>query len=290
MRPPKYVPHGVGTALLALALFFAGCKREPPRTDYVARVGDQYLTEAEVNQSLEALNLHAGTSDARQQIIEHWVTNALLYREAQRRNLSSDPGVQELLREQERSVLISEITTRLYTDRVPPPSAAEIQRYYDSHRDQLRLREPFLRLRYLATRQPGVAQTVREELASLHEGIDADSVWSALATRYAHSPELSLELARAHHSEGQLFTHQPAVRSRLADLEVGAVAPVFRADSLYHVLQLVERTPPGTIPPLEWVRDQIRQRLTIRARKQMYTREVQRLRNEAQAQDALDIR
>ena len=290
MAQPLPIRFVVGGLLAVLLLAIAGCGEKPVRSDYVARVGDQYLTESEVSESLEALNLDGTGVQARQQIIEQWVSNALLYREAQRRDLASEPAVRDLLREQERSVLVGEITTRLYQQALPEPAETDIRDYYDQNRQQLRLREPFVRLRYLSTRQPGVAQTVRDELGALQDGPDADSIWTELVQQHASEPELSLQLADAHYPKSRLFGHRPAVRSQLAALEPGTVASVFRADSLYHVLQLVERTPAGTIPPLSWVEPQIRQRLTIRARKQMYTREVQRLRNEAQAQDALDIR
>jgi hypothetical protein len=56
------------------------------------------------------------------------------------------------------------------------------------------------------------------------------------------------------------------------------------------VLQLVKRAAPGTVPPLEWVEDEIHERLRIQSRKQMYARQVQRLRNEALAREALDVR
>jgi len=78
--------------------------------------------------------------------------------------------------------------------------------------------------------------------------------------------------------------------SILRGMSDGEVAPVTRADSLYHVVQLVRRVPAGTSPELSWVAPEIRRRLEMRARKQMVAREVQRLRNEAQARDALDIR
>jgi hypothetical protein len=68
------------------------------------------------------------------------------------------------------------------------------------------------------------------------------------------------------------------------------VTPVIETDGLAHLLQLVDRVPAGAIPELAWIEDQVRRQLTIDARKQMYERQVQRLRTEALSRDALVIR
>jgi len=64
---------------------------------------------------------------------------------------------------------------------------------------------------------------------------------------------------------------------------------VVTAYGRYHVLRLDRRIPEGTDPKLAGVPPQIRRRLRIRARKQMYAHEVERLRIKAQARGALDL-
>lgn len=269
-----------------------GCGRDAADGEYVARVGDQGLTQAEVTDALQSMGGALDSSVARQQIVEQWVTKALLYREAQRRNLSDDPSVQQRLREQERSVLVNALTNRLYDRFSPDISSAEIQSYYERHREQLRLRQPFLRIRHLATSNINTAREVRAELAELDDSPTSDSLWSVLVAQHATNPDEARQRAATYHPASRLFAQRPAVREQLDRLEPGETAPVIRSetDSLAHVLQLVDHAPEGTVPERAWVEDEIRRRLVIRARKQMVAREVQRLRNEARAQDALDIR
>jgi len=61
-------------------------------------------------------------------------------------------------------------------------------------------------------------------------------------------------------------------------------------DNRYHVVQLVERIPIGTTPAVSLLEDQLRARIAIENRKQLYARQVQRLRNEALAREELDVR
>lgn len=275
----------------ALLMALSGCSDDPAETEHVARVGDQVLTEADVSDALQSMETRLDSVHARQQIIEQWITDALLYREAQRRNLSGDPAVQRRLREQQQEVLINELTNRLYDSFSPEPSSAEIQRYYERHREQLRLRQPFVRIRYLTTTNINTAREVRTELAELDDSATADSLWAVLVSDHAAYPDEARQLAATYHPASSLFARQPAVQKQLADLDPGETAPVIRnaGDSLAHVLQLISRASAGTVPEQAWVEDEIRRRLVIRTRKQMYAREVQRLRNEARARGELDL-
>lgn len=270
----------------AAVLLLVGCESEEAPTDYVARVHDRYLTQNELDASLQNL---AGldTTEARRQIIEQWVTRTLLLQEALALNLENTPEVRKRLEEQKRAVLITALTNRIYDAAEVEPSPGDVRNYFASHRDQLRLREPYVRVRYLVTARRADAQRIRDQLA---EGA-SDSLWTTWARTSAMDPTQALELARRYMPVSRLFARLPQMRAALTDLGEGETAPVItRNDSLHHIIQVVERVPEGTPPELEWVEPEIRRRLMVRARKQMYAREVQRLRNEAKARNALDIR
>ncbi len=276
--------------VLALGVFWSGCGEPTPPEEYAARVGDAYLTESEVRQAITGSHPATDSTTARQQYIEQWVTNELLYREAERHDLANEPAVQQKLRAQERSVLINELTSRLFENMSAAPSPAQIATYYERNKEQLRLREPFARIRYLATTNINTARSVHEELVDLDDSASADSLWDVFIERYAADPAEARELAAHHYPVSNLFPRHPAVREALNELVPGETAPVVRSRGLAHVVQLVDRVAAGTVPELNWVEDTIRRRLQIRARKQMYEREVQRLRNEARADDQIEIR
>jgi hypothetical protein len=267
-----------------------GCDREVQDVDYAARVGDQYLTHAELNRMLSALRVGSDTVEARKQIIEQWVTRAVLYEEALRRNLDDEPAVQERIRRQQQSVLVNELTTQLHSGRGQASfSDADVQAYYDEHRRKLRLREPFVHVFFLTTRSLRRAQTVQSTLRASPKEQRADK-WARLVATYAQNTSEARELAARYHPQDRLFRTSSPLHRQLRRLRPGETAPIFEMDSLYHVLHLVDRADAGTIPEPAWVEAEIRRRLRLRARKQMYAREVERLRNEARARGALDVR
>lgn len=280
-------------ATFALVLFSAisltACEEEVPAPDFVARVGDRYLLRAELDRALRSIPVPQDSMEARQQIIEQWVTNELMYQEALRRGLRQDDEVQRLLAESERAVLVNALLADLYEENAVAPSTSEKQAYFESHKEQLRLRESFARVRYLKAANRMNAEAARRMLQQASPA-ERDSMWSIAINRYAADENLAAEISASYYPESRIFIDRPVLRESLASLLGGQLAPVIEADSAFHVLQLVERVPARTIPELSWIEEELVRRLVIQGRKQLYARQVQRLRNEALAREDLEIR
>jgi hypothetical protein len=272
-------------SLLAAGLL--GCESETKPKSYVARVGNHYLTQSEFDRKLDGMAPVPDSTQARQQIIEQWIRQTLLLREAERLNLEEDSEVQRQLKKRRKSTLVTAMTNRLYQNANIEPSDEEVRTYFERHQDKLALREPYVRVRHLATSSRDSARSARRQLRQKRDA-EIDSVWARLARTYARSPRRALELSDRFLPEGRLFAQLPYVQDELTALQEGQVAPVIRDNDQFHVLQLVRRIPEGTPPKLRWMEPEIRRRLRIRNRKQMYAREVQRLRNKAAANDLIE--
>ena len=272
--------------LLMCGVGLAGCQSDPAPDSYVARVGSHYLTEAELDRMLPGPLPGRDTSKARQQAIDQWVTRTLLYREAERLNLESTDEVQRELERQRRSILVAALRDRYEQETDVEPTPEEVRTYFERHKEQLRLREPYVRVQYLATSRPAAAQTVRQALG---DSSPADTTWTRLVAEYAADTTRARRLSQRVLPERQLDQQLPFLAERLDALTEGETAPVVEANGQYHVLRLDRRVSEGASPDLEWVAPQIRRRLRIRARKQMYATEVQRLRSRAQADGALEL-
>jgi hypothetical protein len=162
-----------------------------------------------------------------------------------------------------------------------------VRTYFERHRDQLALREPYVRIRHLATTNADSAAAVRRRLVDARR-VPVDSLWRNLIRKHAAVPRRAERISERFMPEGRLFTQLPYVQDELATLREGEVAPVIEDNDLFHVLQLVRRLPAGTDPELSWLKPEIQRRLKIRTRKQMYAREVQRLRNRARADNLIE--
>lgn len=277
---------GALAGLLLLGISLAGCQSEGPPDSYVARVGSDYLTETDVEDMLDGMGATRDTTNAREQIIDQWITRTLLYREAQRLNLESVDEVQQKLEQQRRSILVTALKTRLYEEADLRPTPEDVRTYFERHKEKLHLREPYVSVRYLATDDRAASETVQQELLNLP--VESDSAWTQLVQEHATDTTEAYHLSRRYLPESRLIQQLPLQAEELEPLQEGDITPVIEAEGQFHVLRLDRRISEGTPPQLEWVERDIRRRLRIRARKQMYANEVERLRNKAQANGALE--
>lgn len=279
------------TVLLLVLAVWAGCRAQPPATEaYVARVGTSYLTEEDLSAALAVVPAGMDSLTAREQFVEQWITAELMAREAEERGLRERPDVQRQLVENERAVLAAALLGTLYDESPESVSRADLESYFDRNRDRLRLREPYVRVRFIATDSEQRAQAAREALQEAMLTASQDSLWEAAARTYAADTTASLALARAYVPESRLRGSTDAVVwQTLGQLGPGQIAPVVEVDSTYYVLQLVDRAAAGSVPQLAWIEDEVRRQLTIQSRTQMLARHVQRLRAEAEARNALEV-
>jgi hypothetical protein len=257
-----------------------GCS-EPDR-DYVVKIGDVYLEAEEVEAALINMPPELDSLIARQQYIESWITNELLAQEARKHNLQAEPDVQQKIEASERSVLISEMTSRI-EDQMPQVTEEEIKIYFDQNVDELRLRERYLWVRYISTTDSVKAQQAQEELSQLSQSNAPDSLWRSLIRSYAADTAKALVLSSNYFPQSRLFLNNPALRVALNQLNQGETAPVIRINNTYHVMQLVGLVVAGSKPQLAWYREEIRNLLRIQARRQLFTNRVAQLKNEAEA-------
>jgi hypothetical protein len=127
-------------------------------------------------------------------------------------------------------------------------------------------------------------------LDSIRVSANPDSVWLATISDHSDDPETATVLSTSYYPASRLFRNIPYLRDAVAPLAPGQSGIVLTDDGLFHVIQLVDRVEAGTTPNMEWIVEDIQNRLLIDKRKQMYVDQVQRLRNRALAEGLLEVR
>ena len=275
--------------LLPLMLAFSACESEPVNVEYIARVGDRVLTRDDLGPLFEVVSNGQDSSEALEQIAEEWVKNELIAQEAIRRGFRNDAEVLRQLEENERSVLVSTFVSRLFQDEELNPSEEEIEAYYARNAEQLVLREDYVRVRYLGAGDATQAEEARTMLRDATVEGNADERWTTIVDRFAADKDASIVLASNFYPRSLLFP-SAQLRDMVTRLDLNQISPVIQEGDLYQFVQVVERRNAGETPELAWIEEELKQRLTIEARKQMLARQVQRLRTEALAREDLEIK
>ena len=276
-------------ACVLLLFATAACQQLDPPDDFVARVGDTYLLQADIDARLAGLTTGSDTSNTRHLIIDQWITDELLYQEALRLQLSGREDIKTRLNESARAVLIEALISEYQNQIANEVSQSEIVDYYERNKEYLRLLEPFVQIRYLVNPNLDSLRLARSILLQTPD-TNANSVFTALIDRFDISSADQQALNQNYFPEAKLFNSQPEVRALLQRTSEGMQPQIIGVDDEYHFLQVVDRVPAGTIPELLWVKDIVQQQLVIHIRKQNYARSVQALRAQAESSEDIEIR
>ena len=277
--------------LLALALSACGDDEAPrPNDGHAAQVGDEVLSETEVSEALAVLPAGLDSTTARRQVIEQWVKSRLLAQEARRQGLLEEDDVRRQLEDNERAVLAAALIDRFFEANPVEPSDDEIEAYFEANRDQLILREPYVRLRLLSLDERQRATAARASLVRANTSAFPDSLWALTVQEYAADPAGTRAFASTYLPQSRLVGLDAAIAEQIRLLNPNEIGPVVESNGRFHVVQLLDRVAAGTAPELPWVREELRQRLAIEQRNDMLIRQVEQLQNEAQAEGRLIVR
>ena len=268
-------------------LSLTGCSGSGGERPYVVHIGNDYLYRADVERALEHVPDGAGRQAAFDEYVDQWITTTLLAQEARSMGIDRDDAVQSIIADNERAVLATAAIERMYDEDVAAPSEQQLMSYFYGASESLKLREDYVQVRYLRSQHPDSATSARRLLQRAMRGGAVDSLWRVIASRYSVDARTSIELAETFVPESAVLLDLPEVRSALEVLRPGQIAPVVEADAAWHVVQLADRAPVGTVPEPSWIQTELNRRVTLQLRKEAFARRVQRLRTEAEGRNAI---
>ena len=250
----------------ALAVFLlapAGCgggggeRRARIPEDAIARVGDEYLTESDL-ENLIPFGARDGTSrEERKAWIDRWVEMEVLRREAVRRGLDADPMVQARLESLEREFLADHLVFLELRERIEV-TEAEIEDYFEDHSDE-----------YVHEyRVSHILVNTREEAEEARELLETRS-FSWVADRYSVDPVARRGGDLGYLTKGNMI---PAFETVIFDMEPGEVSDIVRSDFGFHIIRLVGVREAQVKVDLPEVRERLMNEMLMSRRESAYRR------------------
>ncbi len=248
-----------------------GCQPREPRSGYVARVGDSFLTTDEIEND----STRKSSAAMIRQEAARWVNNELLFQEARRQGLENSEKVQRQVREARKQLSIEALLQKeIYGDTIHIAEDS-ISTYFKSHPEEFLLREDVVLVSLVAFTDRGKANSFR---AKIFRGAQWDSVLSTFENDTAAQKSISSSTSAKYYTQQTLF---PAELWRVAmNLPSGETSFPVRTQGAFVVIQTHAKFRHGTGAPLDLVRNEIRQRLTINARRQRYAELIAHLRSQ----------
>jgi hypothetical protein len=231
----------VVAALVLLPALAGACQRETTPPEEVAVVAGRAVEWEEFDLYLRRHLGDSGASlgsDVLSELFDQFVSERLLLRLAVERGLVPQTSPERPAAHRRRAV---DRLLAASADRLPDPTAEQVEAYYAGHRDEFQ-RPERVRLRQILVEEREIAERA---LALVAEGAD----FTAVGTRLMEDSSLVADAG----DQGELTREDlpPAFADTIFALEPGTVSEVVQAEYGYHLFQVVARLPAEVVPVAE---------------------------------------
>ena len=233
-----------------------GCER-PQTASVVAKVGNRYLTKEALEKRIPAPFASTISPKEKQRLVENWIEEELLYREAIRQKLDQDAELSDRIERAVRQLLVSELIARTYA-RDAEISEDEILAYYEEHRTDFERDQLELRVRHLVVAD-------RNAMNRAWDRLQKGEFFEQVAR------EVSIDQSAVNGGDLGYFTEDMVTASFWETCREAKLGHRIRTRTElgYHIIEVMDRDDEGSIRDLVDVRGEIQQRiLTERRREQ----------------------
>jgi len=218
-------------AFVALMLpALAGCPSKTPQGETVASVNGDVLTKEE----LKSLVPEGFTVDRENlpKILDKWVSNTLMYREALKRGIGDEEKTKHYLKRLERDYLVNELLDRLTSS--VSVSQAEMLDYFNAHKDEF---GDEVKMTRIVLPDSMMAE---QTLAEIRGGAD----FAKLARERSQDQLLEAGQESRYFARGvgdPRMGGDPALEEAIFALRKGEVSNVVPTQEGYQIIKLVDR-------------------------------------------------
>jgi peptidyl-prolyl cis-trans isomerase C len=238
----------VAILLLICSVPLTACKRKPSISpDVIARVHDRMLTLADFKRYLDrnaGTDLAQLTPEVASAMLDQFVEEIIVSEYAATHGVEvpadqiasavrNEAGVTVIEKRDEmrRERLIANLAAE-----VPDVSPAEVQAYYDQHQGDFRSGEQ-VRVRQILVNDENLAKQIREELKN-------GASFADLSAKHSRAPNAKRGGEIGFVSRGEL---PKMFEEEIFRLQAGEISDVIRTETSFHIFQIDERRPPGTL-------------------------------------------
>lgn len=260
MNPNKHL------FIVLLIIAAVGCSKNAQDKTPVARIDNQTL-------ALEEIRAHIDTSREPsqaqiQQYVQRWLTEESLYREAIDRGLDHSDEMNQKVEDVRRQLAINALLEKeVYTQQTSDFSTQNVRQYYDAHIKEFNVMHDMVLISFALFKNRDAATEFRNLVLK-------GTPWNSAINQKTQSI-----VARVDSSYQTQVTLIPAELWRVASRSISReLSFPIKTDNGYYILVVWKFIKQGQTADVQLVEKEIRGRLTVERRRQMYTQLVQNLR------------
>jgi len=249
--------------LLVLCLF--GCERKKVPDEYVARVGDVYLTENMID---NYLNSKIYNNIFREELIRQWIGKELLYLQAVDEGITEDEEFLSIMNDSEKELAGNLLYEKHLSEFNIGSDSAEVIQYYNSNSEQFNLVEDAFIINCIKFSEERIASKFKRDIG--------ENKWEYILGNYNQSDLVIEDCFNKLFYKSQLKSI--SYYEKIKRMNVGTVvAFVNSKPEEFVIIQLIDKYAANTIPKIEYLFDEIREQMIATKQKSIYNNFINKL-------------
>jgi parvulin-like peptidyl-prolyl isomerase len=242
----------------------------------VARVGDAVLTLDDIRNRMPAEYSDLMTYEQNVDYVKRWVDAEILYQTALARKIDQEPAVRQRHRKMQKDLLTAEMISRLCTQ-TAEISDAEIEKYYRDNihlftRKETEVKHLHMRIKTLSEAWRIRNETTQNNFLTMAGAHSLDPVPDINTLPWVTRSEVIPEIAEA-----------------VFNARAGGTTPPLKTPFGYYIVKVIDKMGPGTVRPVESVKDEIISHVTSDTQKARLDDIISRLRKKMIVEHNLNL-
>lgn len=228
-------------SFLVALIVMTGCEEESEEEiEFVARVGDKYLTEKEISEEISFKQ----TRRYRAEYIQNWIDQQVLFQQAVESGILESDSFKDILEESKRKLAGVMYTESFYDDLEIELTDDSLRRYYGKSKSNFITNETLYLVNHAVFRDYDKAVDFRKEVIK--------TGWESAA------PSISDEFVQLRILRSGSEFNSPMVMRALKSLDINETSLVITSKpERFEIVQLVKEIEKGSIPGFDLIKDRI---------------------------------
>ena len=240
--------------LIILIFLFTNCGKKENKNNYIARVGESYLSKDKFINILERKTLSKRINpNTLKSVVTKWVKDEIIYQKAKKEHFDKDENIHKRVEEYYRSLVIDEYLKNHFQSTVTI-SNKEIKHFYNTNKENYLLDKEAIKISHVFVEDYNDANIIK----SIMESININD---------------KKELHNKYNFETKIIKKGEVVKdinTELFERSTSRIIGPISSNYGFHIIEILKRYKKGEYLPLSFVRDDIYEKIMQQKNKSEY--------------------
>jgi hypothetical protein len=243
--------------VLIAAAILTSCGKEQPKTEYVARVNDAYLTKKELASLIDTTMVNALHKS---EVIRNWINKEILYQKAKKEGILQQDDYKGLIKNSGKELAGALLLESYISSVTINFEQRDLINYFEENSNDFKLPDKTYLL--------NIIHFSNEDRAVEFRSLVIDSDWQkAMNVFYGDSEIISIESKLLIREQDIYSIKVLRVVKRMHPLEISIV--ISEREGYYTVVQVLEKYLKGSLPSFVLIKQDVERRFIAEKRKEL---------------------